>query len=79
MGRTHHYYLFPPSLLIAFTRASFVQRPNPNPIIRSPFAAGAKAAIYFARGAELQDENNKVHIEDLDAIVINSRYPELST
>jgi hypothetical protein len=51
------HYLWPPSLLMAFTRASFLHRPSPNPIIRTPFANGAKAAIHFARGDELQEKH----------------------
>lgn len=47
-------YLWLPSLLTAFTRDSFFQRPSPKPIMRSPFAAGATPARYFANGAALK-------------------------
>lgn len=52
-------YLRPPSLLQAFTSASFVHRPSPNPIMRMPLTAGAKAAMYFAIGEELHQLQNE--------------------
>jgi hypothetical protein len=49
-----HIYLLSPSLDIAFTRASFFNRPSPKPIMRNPFAATPKAAMYLAYGDMLK-------------------------